>query len=94
MDVEIPFYKRPSLSVSANWLVPVLNREAYRLRQIFKETTGWCYGTDNTDNETRAASNEECGTDLIDWLHFPALDRNLSRRWELGMDGLGCVFVW
>eukprot|EP00210_Caulerpa_lentillifera_P000478 g461.t1 len=79
-DGEIPFSKRPSESVSTRWSNAVINREAYKLRRIFKETTGWCYGVNFTTTESTESSSKECGTGLIDWLAFPALDQNTSKR--------------
>jgi len=79
-DGEIPFYKRPAEGVSSSWSAPLISQAAYKLRKIFKDTTGWCYGEDTTDFETLQQSQEECGRGLIDWLNYPALDKDTSRR--------------
>ena len=77
---EILFYKRPAESVSITWTGDIVAREAYKLKQIFKDTVGWCYGWDNSNEEIRTASEKECGLGLVDWLTSPAIDRNTSKR--------------
>jgi len=58
-DGEIPYSKRPSDPVSASWSNRVITREAYKLKTIFKETTGWCYGVNDTNQESARISSRE-----------------------------------
>lgn len=79
-DGEIPFYKRPAEAISSSWSSGLIAHAAYKLRRIFIDTTGWCFGEDPTDLDTLEASREECGRSLIQWLNYPALDRDTSKR--------------
>lgn len=79
-DGEIPYYKRPADVISSTWSAGLISQAAYTLRKIFKDTTGWCFGEDTTDAETLEQSRDECGRGLIEWLNYPALDRDTSKR--------------
>lgn len=79
-DGEIPYYKRPAEVISSSWSAGLISRAAYKLRRIFKDTTGWCFGEDTTNSETLEQSRQECGRGLIEWLNYPALDRDTSKR--------------
>eukprot|EP00210_Caulerpa_lentillifera_P002350 g2255.t1 len=79
-DGEIPYSKRPAEIIAAGWSENVINREAYKLKKIFKETSGWCYGVNTTNGESIEKSLKECGVDTLAWLSFPAIDMDSTKR--------------
>ncbi|GMH38438.1 hypothetical protein BSKO_06322 [Bryopsis sp. KO-2023] len=79
-DGEIPWAKRPTESISITWADIMVSRIAYKLREIFKDTIGYCYGYDDSTPEKLELTEAECGRDRVDWLQFPSLNRNASRR--------------
>lgn len=80
--LEIPFYKRPAEAISTSWSTIAIAKEAYDIRQIFKESVGYCYGYDYTDTETIEASAKECGEMSIGWLKSPSIDLDPTKRCE------------
>ena len=78
---EIPYNKRAPDSVTAGWTADVVIPEAYKIRKIFLDTVGVCYGTDPTTEETESRGNEECGVGRVEWTSFPALDEDPTKRY-------------
>ncbi|CAD7705112.1 unnamed protein product [Ostreobium quekettii] len=74
-DGQIPYSKRPTEFVTEFHLDTVVSREALFLRDIFKDTTGKCYG-----REAEHSEGVECGREDMKWLGYPALHANESKR--------------
>ncbi|GMH42873.1 hypothetical protein BSKO_10792 [Bryopsis sp. KO-2023] len=79
-DGEMPFVKRPTHKYTSVWSETVVARVAYQLREAFKDSTGYCYGSDDTTEELKEETSAECGTSLLYWLEFPVLHSNDSKR--------------
>lgn len=74
-DGEIPYIKRPTESIGVTYVDRVVVRDAYSLKEIFEDITGYCYGKDESNPDA-----EDCGREHLEWLMYPALDPDLSSR--------------
>ena len=80
---EIPYHKRAMVSVGYAWLQVAVNREAVKIRKIFKDTVGFCYYSNDTNLKVAESVKEECGTERLVWYNYAALDPDTTKRYRV-----------